>query len=157
MGLLLLGLRTMLDALVIADERIALRARSAERDGIGNRLLLDAAARARRTTATTAQFDGDATSIRFPSRCESAGGWLEYCVVRLRIAHSRDTTWVWGSFATPAEVPLFHGPDLEFRFLDRSSPAGVWIREWGSAIDTPRAIAIVHGSDTLILRVGQAQ
>ena len=157
MGLLLLGLRAMLDALVITDERIALRAHSAERDGIGYRLLIDAAARARRTTATTAQFDGDASSIRFPSRCESAGGWLEYCVVRLRIAPSRDTMWVWGSFVTPVEVPLFHGRTLEFRFLDRSAPAGVWIREWGSAIDTPLAFAIVHGNDTLIIPVGQAQ
>jgi hypothetical protein len=144
----------MLDALVTTDERIAARALSAERDGIGHRLLFDAAARVRRSSRGASQFDGTATSIRFSSRCESSSGWLERCEVRLRIATDHDTTRVLGSFATRSEVPLLSGCGLEFLFLDRSSPAGTWIRTWGSAIDTPRAFAIVGGSDTVVVPVG---
>lgn len=154
-GMLLLGMRMVLDQLGDAGERIALAARSGDARGNGDRVLRLILRRAIAGADSTHRFVGEPTTAEFDSSCDTYGGWPEHCRVALHLVYADDSTVV--------QADSLGGPSLrlaallgraEFRYYDPSRTDDNWLASWGRSIAVPSAVSIVSAVDTIIVRTG---
>ena len=152
-GLAIVGAARLLDQLADTRERSAALARSVTQSANGIRLLR---ALVYRADMPDARFSGTDTAAGFQSWCEVPEGWLERCIVALRITAERDSAELIASVrGTSLTLWRGRGP-AEFRYFS-GIPApggGQWLSGWGTSVAPPAAIGIVTARDTIALRVG---
>lgn len=154
LGLILLGIRSMLHAMMDSEDRLSTRARDAERAGVGERQLRDVLGRVTMVSTGDANFSGDADEMRFRTWCESAYGWLERCELLLTRRRTARGSAIVASVDGTTLGSWLTAPDLELRYLDGALEAGRWLPGWGRAVDLPRAVGFVRPGDTLVVPVG---
>ena len=122
------------------------------------RLLRGLAARAELRATGEDRFDGTESTVEMPTWCTSAGGWLERCRLGL----------VLGADSAGSRVRMTAGEHMDavihleagdvpaaFRFLQVSDGELDWVSRWSSTSTLPRAVAVLVGRDTLVLRIGE--
>lgn len=158
LGMVILGLHGLTDALMLADNRLSVRVADAERRGIGHRLLFDLLARAKTWGDADESVFGTSSEATLRSWCESSVGLLERCSVRLRLRREAEGDVLDGILADVTVIPLVDGPrGMRLIYLDGPDLSGRWLQGWSGNLDTPSAIGVVRGSDTLIVPVGAAR
>ena len=110
---------------------------------------------ARLTGMDSVAFRGGPDSVIFATRCNTAFGWLEDCDATLRLRRSRDGCYI--SIDTSRRIAVLDRRVLRpctFAYLIDPADGGHWTSEWSRGNTLPAALAVVTGSDTVILRVG---
>jgi prepilin-type N-terminal cleavage/methylation domain-containing protein len=172
-GLVLLGARSLLEALADEEGHVAREAAIHDARANGERLLRDLVGRMEVGTTESGSFAGDPAEASFTSWCDVPAGWQERCRVTIAIEGGAGGA---GSDGTdPALVARFPGGRRvvlrtgfragELRYLNSASSGGQWFRQWGEGITAPLAIGVlleressdVEGFvvDTLIVRIGE--
>lgn len=155
LGLLFLGMRTLLAQLSDGSERVGRATMDGNARGNGARLLRTLLRRATVGADSTHQFAGDDTNVWFDAGCDVPSGWVEDCRVIIGIVSRRDSSAVVAQLPGVAPETLFvSDAQTAFRYLDPVASDYAWLGGWGSRISMPAAIALVTPFDTLMLQVG---
>lgn len=155
LGLLFLGMRSLLAQLGDGNERITRAAINADARGNGSRTLRTLLRRAVNESDTTRQFVGDDSIAIFDSGCDVPAGWIEDCRVGLAIVPRGDSNaLVEYERAMPAETLLVTATPSAFRYLDRTDADYAWLGGWRARITLPTALAVVTPYDTVMFQVG---
>lgn len=158
LGLVLLGLRGLIDALTVADERLAARVHQTERLGIGHRLLYDLLARIDKSGDDGSAFTGSASQASFRSWCESSIGLVERCSVHIEIQSDPGRDVLVGILSGSTAVPLLEGPHgMHLLYLDGPDTSARWEARWQAGIDMPSALGVVIDNDTVLVPIGFAE
>lgn len=152
-GVVLLCARALADGLTATQMAVERKRRSVDASEIGERLLRGVALNFQSANAESEMFAGAADSARFTSWCPSAQGWLDRCLVRLRIDNGLVL-----QFTNFDERLAADRRAVALLFLQDATRGGTWTSEWSPSRTAPMAIGIVRvgavGSDTVILRIG---
>lgn len=172
-GLVLMGARSLLEALADEEGHVAREAAIHDAHANGERLLRDLVGRMEVGTKEGGSFEGDPGEASFTSWCDVPAGWQERCRVTIAIEGGAGSA---GSDGTgPALVARLSGGRRvvlrtgfragELRYLNSAASGGQWFRQWGEGITAPLAIGVllqrkssaIEGFvvDTLIVRIGE--
>ena len=156
-ALVVLSARMVLENLAATSVRIVRSAELTDRAANGDRLLRALTGQIEVGTQN-ATFDGDESSTRFSTWCQSSSGWLERCHVELSV--ERDSTG-------PLLVAIINNEEriilrrarssLVIRYLVDARDGGTWFVKWGDGLLTPGAIGILADSDTTVVRVAEVE
>lgn len=155
-GFVLLGVVALVDGVGAAASRIGDDARARDAAGAATALLLALLARAEAPPGEVAVFSGTPDALAFRSWCETPGGWLARCRVRVRLAALGDTaralvaSWERRPALALGTLP----PRAHFAFRETGPDGVAWLREWGEGIRPPDVLGLVMDGDTLLLPVG---
>lgn len=155
-AIVLLGARLLLENLGAGVGRITAASREADSDANGERLLRALVGQVEVGTQLAGSFGGDARAAHFTSWCATPGGWRERCRVALEVEmRGGDAALVahlpWGE---PVALRRAEGA-IALRYLIDAREGGTWFVSWGDGLTAPRAIGVIAGSDTLIVRIGE--
>jgi prepilin-type N-terminal cleavage/methylation domain-containing protein len=154
-GVLLLTLRGLAEVLGMHGARTTHAANAQQDEANAERTLRLLVARMEMTTGDV-PFVGSDDEARFSSWCEVPRGWLESCVVRLRVrpkpASSRGVE-VEASLSTGERLVFAASTTGHLRYLLSARDGGMWIPAWRSSVTLPGAIGVILERDTLVLRV----
>lgn len=155
-AIVLLGARMLLEQLGENASRTVAAAARAAAAANGEQMLRDLAGRLEIGTDGSTQFSGESNAVRFGSWCDTPSGWQERCAVAI-VVRQDDSRWnVVATFAPRDSVTLLaRSEPIELRYLDDPRAGGRWFVSWGAGITAPLAIAVVSGSDTTIVRIGE--
>lgn len=154
-AVVVLGARTLLEQLGDSAQRTVAAARLADRTANGDRMLRDLAGRLDMGGEGTARFSGEPTTTSFRSWCDRPSGWQERCAVTLVVREARGRSLLVGILAPGDSVILLdRGTPIELRYLIDQRSGGRWFSNWGAGITAPLALAVISGSDTMIVRIG---
>jgi prepilin-type N-terminal cleavage/methylation domain-containing protein len=147
--------RAMVEQLNVADRRLDLATRAESRARNRSLMLARAFDRLEVGTDTLRTFAGDVGTMTFTSWCDTAGGWLERCRMRLAI----DTTSGSGRLLLQSSLGdsvVLRGNfiDGSFRYIDDAESARAWVWRWGPGVNAPTMIAIISDRDTILYRIG---
>lgn len=155
LGMIVLGSHAMIDVVMTSDDRMAVRARAAEEQGVGHRMLFDLMSRAHSITDSSENFYGDARAVRLIGFCETPHGWRELCRASLQMRYEQGASVVEAWLSADQRIHLIRVSGASrFIYLDGSSLSGRWIEAWGSSIDLPAAVGVIRDRDTLLVPVG---
>ena len=155
LGLLFLGMRTLLTQLGDGNDRISRAAMHADGRGNGARTLRTLLRRAVVRTDSTRQFAGDDSIALFDGGCDVPGGWVEDCRVALAIVPRHDSSAVVAYLpASAPETLLVAAAPAAFRYLDANASDYAWLGGWRSRLTLPAALAFVTPFDTVMFQVG---
>ncbi len=157
-GPTLLGAVLLLDQVRDSQSRIARDSAYAAHTGNGERLLSELLLNTISGADTTQRFRGDSTSVSFWSACDVASGWKEPCDVTLAVDDRGDSAFVMAMLRDGVSLRLRRaGSRVRFRYIESSARDTTWRAGWTSNAKLPAALAVVSGSDTLVLPIGFAQ
>ncbi|HVX41701.1 MAG TPA: prepilin-type N-terminal cleavage/methylation domain-containing protein [Gemmatimonadaceae bacterium] len=153
-GLALLGGILLLDQ--IGDESIRIATarvhtmRAANGARMLRRLILDALPSA----DTTQGLEGTARAASFRTLCDTPGGWMAPCRVRLLLDQRGDSSLISADRAagSPLRLLTIEGA-AEFRFVDPYQDT-LWMTRWSSSLGLPSAMAVVATRDTIVFPLG---
>lgn len=155
-GIVLVGARSILEAVADRAGSITRAASVADRDANGERMLRALVDRLEVGTGPGTEFGGDPTSTAFASWCEVAGGWQERCTVNIELVRDSSAVDLVLRTSLGDRIVLRHGlKNGAIRYLSTPDGGGTWIRVWGAGITAPVAIGVFLERDTLYLRVGE--
>lgn len=106
-------------------------------------------------TDSSLRFAGGPQAARFVSWCPARGGWRERCQVELAFVTDGDSIDLVTRWHGRVEVLHRGGPPARLYYLARASAGGLWLPYWGEALSAPRAVLLILGADTLLLRIGE--
>ena len=122
----------------------------------GARLLRDLIERAEMASDSTRQFFGDAQSANVPTWCDTPGGWLERCLVRVALDQRGDSTAVYVHLEDNRQLLLavFSG-SVSLAYLGTVFGGQTWTSMWGRGAVPPTAIGFIRqAGDTMVVRIG---
>lgn len=155
-AVVLLGARMLLEQLGENASRIIAAATRADADANGEQMLRDLAGRLEVGTDRAAQFSGESDVARFGSWCDTPSGWQERCAVAIVVSDDHGHSRLVATFAEGDSITLLTRlHPIELRYLDDPRAGGRWFVSWGAGITAPLALAVVSGSDTMIVRIGE--
>jgi hypothetical protein len=155
LGLLFLGMRTLLAQLGDGNDRVSRATVDGNARGNGAHLLRTLLRRATVGADSTHQFAGDDTNASFDAGCDVPSGWVEDCRVALEIVPRLDSSAVVAQLPGVApETLLVSDAQTAFRYLSPAASDYAWMGGWGSRISMPAALALVTPYDTLLFQVG---
>ena len=155
LGLLFLGMRTLLVQLGDGGDRVGRAAMDADARGNGARTLRTLLRRAVAETDSIRQFAGDDSIALFDGGCDVPAGWVEDCRVALAIVPRLDSMAVVAYLpATAPETLLVAAAPAAFRYLDATASDYAWLGRWRSRLTLPTSLAVVTPSDTIMFQVG---
>ncbi|HEX7980444.1 MAG TPA: hypothetical protein VF461_17710 [Gemmatimonadaceae bacterium] len=153
-GMLLLIGRALFGQIDDAGTALGRSARATDERSNATRTLFALTRQADVRPDSLSRFVGDSTSASFRSLCEQPGGWLEPCGVTVAIDMTPDSTSLVGTLSTGEVLRFARRPGAgTLRYLDVSGPRELWVRQWGSSIVPPAAMALVTPGDTMFLPV----
>jgi prepilin-type N-terminal cleavage/methylation domain-containing protein len=151
----LLGARTLLEALGDHTARAADLARAADGDANAEHAARSIAARLRLADPAPA-VEGGAREARFASWCETPHNWLEPCAVRLVVEADGERVCVVMELSTGERIVLRRGvAAAELRYLASAEAGGVWWARWPATLAVPLGVAVISDRDTMLLRIGE--
>jgi len=165
-GIVLLGARSLLEALADEEHHIAREAATYDARANGERMLRSLVGRMEVGTTESGPFAGDPAETSFTTWCDVPAGWQERCEVTIAFE---------GEGTGPALVARLPGGQRlilregfragALRYLNSASSGGQWFQQWGKGITAPLAIGILLERDTgavgplivdtLIVRIGE--
>lgn len=155
-ALVVLGARAMLVQVGDTARQIIEAGRQNDEAANADRLLRALLLNVAQNDGAADRFDGDGSSARFVSWCQTPGGWLERCSVTLRLESPGGSGRLTAQVPGRAAVVLRSGfSDGALRYLHSARDGGTWLASWNSALLTPAAVALVLDGDTVILRIGE--
>lgn len=165
-GLVLLGARSLLEALADEEHHVAREAAIHDARANGERLLRDLVGRMEIGTAESGPFAGDATETSFTSWCDVPAGWQERCEVTIAFENEGAEPALVAHLPGGRRLTLRSGFRAgALRYLNNASSGGQWFQQWGKGITAPLAIGVLlereTGAvdapivDTLIVRIGE--
>ena len=133
----------------------AIRAAAAHVDGDANaeRLLRSVWANLRLSGDSTGSIRGDSATVSFQTWCQTSEGWMRPCRGHLAVEHDGGGYLIRFYMDAPQCRPLtlWRGlPSAGLRYLTDPAHGGTWQRRWADLV-IPPAVAVIAGSDTLIL------
>ena len=155
-GMVVLGARMMLEQLGDSAIRTIARSTRADREANGERLLRDLAGRLDVGSDASTGFSGEPGTAHFGSWCDVPSGWQEPCRVALVVVDRGQRSTLIATFAPNDSVTLLvREHPMQLRYLGEPRAAGRWFISWGAGITAPLAIAVISGTDTMIVRIGE--
>ena len=155
-AIVLLGARMLLEQLGENASRTVAAAARADADANGEQMLRDLAGRLEIGTDGSTQFSGESNAARFASWCDTPSGWEERCAVAIVVTQQETLSALVATFAPGDSITLLtRAEPIELRYLDDPRAGGRWFVSWGAGITAPLAIAVLSGSDTTIVRIGE--
>ncbi|MFL5560834.1 MAG: prepilin-type N-terminal cleavage/methylation domain-containing protein [Gemmatimonadaceae bacterium] len=155
-AVVLLGARVLLEQLGENASRTVAAAAYADEEANGEQVLRDLAGRLDVGTDAATQFSGEANAARFGSWCDTPSGWEERCAVALVVRDDRSRSRLVATFAPGDSITLLtRAQPIELRYLNDPRAGGRWFVSWGAGITAPLAVAVISGSDTMIVRIGE--
>lgn len=152
-GIVLLCARALVDGLTATQLAVERTRRTVDASQVAERLLRGVVLNFQSANAESEMFAGTADSARFASWCPSAQGWLDRCLVRLRVDRGLVLQFTNFDERLPADRRA-----VALLFLQDATRGGTWTSEWSASRTAPMAIGVVRvgtvGRDTLILRIG---
>jgi len=142
---------------VVADtvDRVPSETAAFERERNGERVLRALLARAESGTPGARGFIGEPERAAFLSWCPAPGGWLERCDVELELIRAGDSVRLeaaWAGRRLPVRVGAGHA---RLAYLWTAAGGGHWLERWAEgAVSPPRAVLVILGADSVLLRVG---
>ena len=142
---LLHGLGQRAEAIYDAGARV-------DRDANAERIVRATWANLRPSSDGTPTVSGDSSEVRFQSWCQTVEEWLQPCRVRLGVAHT-PSSWQFRLERGSEVTALWSGDagSARIRYLRDPARGGSWVAAWSDLV-APPAIALVFGSDTVVLR-----
>jgi hypothetical protein len=151
-GLVLLGARSLLEALADEEHHIAHETAVDDARSNGYRALRSLVGEMEIGTTESGPFSGDPVQASFTSWCDTPSGWQERCMVTIAFEGEEGK-----EPALVARLPegrrlvllggFRHG---ELRYLNSASSGGQWFRQWGRGITAPLAIGVILERDAAI-------
>jgi len=154
-GMAVAGAAALLSSLGDRAEAVARAGAHVDADANAERLLKSVVANLEASPDTTPSFGGDAQSANFRAWCDTPGGWLDHCTVRLSFQRHGDETVLrlelGGAYSTAVDVRR------RFRtgrlcYLVEIDRRPVWVDSWSRRV-MPTALAVIIDADTLLLPV----
>jgi prepilin-type N-terminal cleavage/methylation domain-containing protein len=142
---LLHGLGQRAEAITVAGARV-------DRDANAERLVRATWGNLRPGSDGTPTVSGDSSEVRFQSWCQTVEEWLQPCRVRLGITYT-ESSWQLRLERGSEVTALWSGQSgfARIRYLRDAARGGSWVAAWSDLV-APPAIALILGSDTLVLR-----
>lgn len=145
---------------VLGDHALvtAARAREIDSDANAERTLRGLLGSAELATMDDERFDGTSSTANFMSWCAVPRGWRERCRVELafeQVQGIADSVALIGTLSTGERLRFRagRGPG-SIRYLGSARDGGTWFVAWRHSMAPPPAVAVVFGTDTLVVRVG---
>jgi prepilin-type N-terminal cleavage/methylation domain-containing protein len=163
-GLVLLGARSLLEALADEEGHVAREAAIHDARANGERLLRDLVGQMEVGTKEGGSFAGDPGEATFTSWCDVPAGWQERCRVTIAVENAieSDSESARASIRASDGESDRTGPALvarlpggrrvvlrtgfragELRYLNSAASGGQWFRQWGQGITAPLAIGVL--------------
>lgn len=155
-ALVISGARLLLDALSTAAMRLAGEATVNDHRANGERWLRRVVYGIETGTTPGGTFGGDSSSSHFISWCLTPAAWYERCRISLRVV-ADDTLHGLSAVTSRGDslMPLLSQHAVSLRYLLTPEQGGIWAKTWSDGPSTPRALGIIAGADTMILRLGE--
>ena len=153
-AMVLVAARTLAERLSEAALRLAAVSRGETAAANGERTLRAVIGQIELGADAASQFGGTAAAASFTSWCRVPAGWEERCAVTIRLEPAGGSTLVVVEPpATRVVVDTVRGR-ATLLYLSRADAGGTWIRQWGTGLTIPLAIAIATPSDTTLFQIG---
>lgn len=148
-GLVLLGARSLLEALADEEHHVARETAVADAHSNGYRTLRSLVGEMEVGTAESGPFSGDPIQTSFTTWCDTAHGWQERCAVTIAFESEGSEAVLVAHLPKGSSLVLARGFRAgEFRYLNSASSGGQWFRQWGRGITAPLAIGVLLERDS---------
>ena len=167
-GLVLLGARSLLEALADEEHHIARETTVEDARANGHRTLRSLVGEMEVGTTESGPFSGDPARTSFTTWCDTAYGWQERCAVSIAFESEGGEPVLVAHLPEGQSRVLARGfRQGELRYLNSAASGGQWFRQWGRGITAPLAIGVIlerdaagaitgdRSVDTLIVRIGE--
>jgi prepilin-type N-terminal cleavage/methylation domain-containing protein len=152
-GMALTAAAALLHGLGARAEAIRAVATHVDRDANAERLLRSVWANLRHSGDSSVTIRGDSATVAFQTWCPTSEVWMRPCRGRLAVEKDDAGYLIRFYLDAPQFRPITLWRALRtagLRYLKDPAHGGMWQRQWSDVV-IPPAIAVVAGSDTLVL------